>query len=53
MCVTWKKKERFSGIKVCKKKKKTKTSEIYFDNEIWNGKKNFSLFKQRDKKKMF
>lgn len=26
------------------KRNKDERSEIYFDNEIWNGKKNFSLF---------
>lgn len=25
-------------------KRNNERSEIYFDNEIWNGKKNFSLF---------
>lgn len=35
------KKEKIFGNKSLEKRNK---DEIYFDNEIWNGEKNFSLF---------
>lgn len=43
MCDVEKKKKIF-GNKSLSKRNKDERSEIYFDNEIWNGKKNFSLF---------
>lgn len=42
MCDVEKKKKIFGNKSLSKRN--NERSEIYFDNEIWNGKKNFSLF---------
>lgn len=42
------KKEKIFGNKSLEKRNK---DEIYFDNEIWNGEKNFSLFSNNGIKK--